>query len=374
MSFEKLTFPSSPFHTDLKRRADAYFAEAGIEKAANRAMMLKTAFWLAFTWGNWALLLALAPSFPLSIVLWGLVGFGLACIGFNVGHDAIHGSYSKNKVVNAILSCTFDMMGASSYTWQVSHNVVHHTWTNIPGVDKDLEPGPTMRFYPQQTSFYHRFQQWYAWPLYGFTGFIWMYIKDFEQLLREDPRTGKRAPLSAIAGVFAGKAAHLVLFVVLPYALLHQPLWQMLLGYITLLFVAGVTLAVVFQLAHNVENVQFPKAVPGTHTMANGWAEHQLLTTANFGRSWLATFICGGLDHQIEHHLFPRVCHIHYPKLAPIVEQCAKEHGVPYFHSGTFLQAVGSHFRTLKRFGTGDEYRREQEAARAQRQDLPQAA
>ena len=73
-------------------------------------------------------------------------------------------------------------------------------------------------------------------------------------------------------------------------------------------------------------------------------------TTVDFApRSRLLAWYLGGLNFQVEHHLFSRVCHIHYPALAPIVKQTAREHGLPYHHNGTFLQAVGSHARTLYR-------------------------
>lgn len=356
---QKLTFPqASHFQGELKRRVDAYFAERGLSKAANGSMVAKTVFWLAFTWGSWALTLAQVVPFPFNLILWIMQGFGFACIGFNIGHDAIHGAYSEKPRVNALLSWTFDIMGASSFTWKVAHNVIHHTYTNIPGVDGDLEPGPTMVFYPQKTKWFHRFQHLYAWYLYSYIGVIWMYLKDFAQLRRGDPLNGKMAAPIDVAQLFAGKALHFGLLVVVPFFVLQQPIWQIALGYWLLLSAAGVTLAIVFQLAHVVEGIVFPRVprVDGvTQTqMPEAWAEHQLRTTANFGVTPLSTFICGGLDFQIEHHLMPRICHCHYRALAPIVEQCAKDHGLPYVHSGSFPSAIGSHYRALKRLGRGD--------------------
>ncbi len=350
----KLTFaPASAFHGELRRRVDAYFTDNNLKKSANGFMVAKTAFWLAFTWGAWALTMREVVSFPLSIALWCAQGFGFACIGFNIGHDAIHGSYSDKKWVNAILAWSFDVMGASSFTWRVAHNVIHHTYTNIPGHDGDLEPGPTMVFYPQPTRWFHRFQHIYAWALYPFIGVIWVYIKDFEQIRRGDPLTGKTAGRLDFAQMMLGKGLHIGLVLAAPLVFMHAPAWQILIGYSLLLATGGVTLAVVFQLAHCIEGVEFPRTPEGAQQMPVSWCEHQLRTTANFGRTALATFICGGLDHQIEHHLMPRICHIHYPALAPIVEQCAREHGLPYVHNGSFFRAVGAHARTLRRLGQG---------------------
>jgi linoleoyl-CoA desaturase len=316
---------------------------------------VKTIFWLSFTWGIFALVVSeQLPSWA-QFFGWAAVGFGLAAIGFNIGHDAIHGAYSSNKTVNNLLSWSFDVMGASSFTWSVAHNVVHHTYTNIVGVDQDLEPGPTLAFYPQPTKPWHRFQHLYAWFLYGFVGIIWVYIKDFDQIRRADPLTGKRASVGDWAKVLFGKVLHIGLLLALPLVVMHAPFWQILLGYTLMLWCGGFTLAIVFQLAHVVEDVVFPRVPTDANKMPDAWAEHQLRTTANFGKTKLATFICGGLDHQIEHHLMPRICHIHYPKLAPIVQQCAQEHGLPYVHKGSFFEAVGSHARVMRMIGNEEE-------------------
>ena len=354
----KLTFqPASAFQGDLKKRVDAYFEERGISKYANNLMVAKTVFWLAFTWGAWAITLLVPMSLPAMLAMFAVQGFGFACIGFNIGHDAIHGGYSAKPWVNKTLSWCFDVMGASSATWAISHNVVHHTYTNIQKVDGDLEPGPWMVFYPQQTRPWHRFQHVYAWLLYCFVGVIWMYVKDFAQLGDKDPLTGKAIPKSAYFQLFTGKLLHIALLLVAPLVFVPAPLWQVMIGYVVFLAAAGFTLAIVFQLAHCIEGVVFPRlpaeASLGASKMPEAWAEHQMRTTANFGKTWMATWICGGLDHQIEHHLFPRICHIHYPALAPIVKKCAEEHGLPYVHSGSFFEAVGVHARTLKRLGNG---------------------
>jgi linoleoyl-CoA desaturase len=181
------------------------------------------------------------------------------------------------------------------------------------------------------------------------------HIKDFDQVRRPDPLTGKRARAIEVGQMLLGKAIHLGLLLVVPLIVLQQPLWQIFVGYACLAAAGGFTLAIVFQLAHCIEGVAFPRVPTDANKMPEAWAEHQLRTTANFGSTPLATFICGGLDHQIEHHLMPRICHIHYPALAPIVEECAREYGLPYIYSGSFFKAVASHARTLRRLGRGDE-------------------
>lgn len=352
----QLKFPAdNAFQRDLRDRVDAYFAENHVEKGANRAMWLKVAFWLVTSAAVFAAA-GLAPvSAGVSIALWALGGFCLAFVEMNVGHDAIHGSLSSNKQVNQLFSLTFDAMGASSTTWKVAHNLLHHTYTNVPGVDADIEPGPFLRFNTGAKHYpWHRLQTVYVWALYCLVAVLWIYQRDFFMMAQRHPRTGKRASVGDWAGLFLGRAVHVVIFLVVPLTLGPQTTTTTLIGYACLLATAGFTLSIVFQLAHVVEGVRYISPDESAR-MPRGWMEHELLTTANFGTTPLATFLTGGLDHQIEHHLFPHICHIHYPALSPIVRACAADHGIPYLHSGTFLQAWGSHTRMLGRLGRNED-------------------
>lgn len=348
MNDRKPAFPgSSAFLVDVRARVDAHFA--GRSSQATGAMIAKTVFWLSLTAGLWALNAFGVVSFPVALLVAALGGFSIANIGFNVGHDAIHLAYARQPWLNAALGRSFDLLGGSSKTWAHSHNMVHHTWTNVPGVDGDLEPGPWMRFYPQAAppAFIHRFQPYYAWFLYGFTSLVWVFKKDFAQLIEQKASTRR------VLDVLSWKLVHFAIFLVVPMVFSGHAWWQSLLLYVVMLAASGVTLATVFQLAHVVEGVAFPRAQE-TDTMPEPWAEHVMRTTANFGRTPVTTFFTGGLDHQIEHHLFPRVCHIHYRAIAPIVERCAKDHGLPYLHSGSFPSALASHARLLGKLGRGD--------------------
>jgi len=340
------------FHAVVKKRVDAYFDDNGISRGANAAMLAKSLFWFGGAAALYGVLLMNAFGFWGSLALGGLIGFFVAGIGFNVGHDGLHGSYSENPWVNRFFGWSFQLVGAASYNWIVSHNVVHHTYTNIPGHDNDIEPGPFMRFHvgnPVRPAY--RFQQFYAWFLYTFTSLNWVFVKDLTQLFEKDPRTGKRPPPIGVASVLMSKVLHGSLLVGV-FVFVELPWWQSALCIIAAQMVAGFTLALVFQLAHVVEGPVTP-LVDEQGAAHRTWAEHQMLTTSNFSRgSAMAQFICGGLNHQIEHHLFPRICHIHYPAIAPIVEQTAKEFGLPYLEHETFWGATKSHYRMLKFLGT----------------------
>lgn len=342
----KLVYPGqSAFFADVRARVDAHFATRS--KHATGGMVAKSVFLVAFT-ATLMIITAIVP-FAFALLTTLLVGACIAFIGFNVGHDAIHLSYSKHGWVNAVLGRSFDVMGGASKTWQRSHNIVHHTFTNVRGVDSDLEPGPWMRFYPKdkRPHFLHRFQGVYAFFLYGFTSLVWVFKKDFVQLIEQ--KAGPRL----VVDVLSGKLAHFALFLGLPLLFSGHAWWMTLVLYVMMLAAAGVTLATVFQLAHVVEGVEFPMH-PESGEMKEPWAENVMRTTADFGLTPLTTFFTGGLDHQIEHHLFPRICHVHYPDIAPIVKQCAHDHGLPYLHSGSFLSALASHVRQMTKLGRGD--------------------
>ncbi len=345
----KLSFTSreSPFKKDLMTRVDAYFA-AGRSRNATPALWAKAAFWLSAVAGLWAVLTFVAMPGWLGLGLSLVTGFCVAQVGFNVGHDAIHGSLSKRPWVNALFSRSFDVMGASSTMWSWAHNVVHHTYTNVPGTDHDLDPGFFLHFYRRESrGFLHRFQHVYAWALYGFTMFVWVFKKDFAQLIERGEKTTKRE----VVDVVVSKVLHLLFWVGVPMLVGTVAWWQVLIGYALVLAVSGFTAAVVFQLAHVVEGPSFPEADAQGH-FEDDFLTHQLKTTANFApRNALATFCTGGLNHQVEHHLFPRVAHIHYPALSTIVEACAKDHGVPYHVNPTFLGALVSHGHMLKVLG-----------------------
>lgn len=348
---DRVTFDTrdNRLQTALRERIEAYFRERGISQHADARMVVKTVLFLGSAAALWSVLTLglLSPGLaaPVAVAL----GVVLAGVGFNVCHDAIHGSYSSKRWVNRLLSYSFDLMGASSYTWSRAHNFVHHTYTNVPGLDHDLEPGPWLLLYPRrQPGFVYRFQHLYALLLYCFTTLVWVFKKDFQQVFSIDTRTGKRAPAGQIAQVLGWKVVHLALFVGLPMLVSGYAWWQVAVGYLLMHAALGLVSAVVFQLAHVVESPQFP-APSGVH---HSWAAHQLMTTSNFSpRSAVAAFFFGGLNRQIEHHLLAKICHVHYPQLAPIVASLAREHGLPYHESPTLFQALASHFRTLQQFG-----------------------
>jgi linoleoyl-CoA desaturase len=345
---------TSTFAADLKREVDSFFERTGRSRFGGLSTLSKTAILFTVTFGSYAwILTGTLPGWAM-LVLTAVMGVGVAGLGFVVGHESIHGATFKSRRANGLLGMTFDLLGASSYLWSVSHNRIHHTWTNVPGADEDIVVSPLLRLSPHtKLRGIHRIQHLLAWPLYGFITLNWVFWKDFDQLLakRLGPLENLKHSRGQIAGIFAGKVLYHAWTIVIPLLVLDVAWWQFLIGYLVMHLTAGFILSVVFQLAHVVEPSAYPE--PDEHgVLPDGWHAHQLRTTMDFAtRNKLLTWYVGGLNHQVEHHLFPRISCRHYANLRPIVKRVAEKHGLPHLEMPGFLSALRSHYRMLKRLG-----------------------
>jgi linoleoyl-CoA desaturase len=357
LSTPGITFPArnaEAFARDVKREVAGYFETRGLSTKATPGMVVKTVLLVALTWGSYAALLVLDPSFPVAVALMALTGLGFAGIGFAVTHDALHGAYSDRPWVNAGIGRLFDLLGANGYMWKITHNVIHHTYTNIDGVDEDLTVSPLLRLSPgTPRRWIHRFQHVYAFLAYGLATLFWVFVKDFKYFFQRNlgPYENKSHPPAEWVNLFLTKAVYYGWAIVVPLVVLSLPWWQFAIAFVVMHLVAGAILGVVFQLAHVVEGPEYP--VPDeAGRMEHQWLLHEMATTANFARgNRLLTWYVGGLNYQVEHHLFPKICSAHYPAIAPIVEQVARRHGVPYHAHPTLMAAVRSHYRRLRELG-----------------------
>lgn len=352
-----ITFPNrqpAEFLREVKEQVDLYFRENKLSTKANGAMKLKTLLLLTWTIGCYLLLLCGSCSGPVSIVWAIFLGVGLAGVGFSVSHDALHGAYSQHDWVNLGLGMTSDLMGVNSYLWKLTHNIIHHTYTNIHGLDEDLSVSPFLRLSPHASlRTIHRWQHLYALPLYSFSTLFWVFVKDYRYFLQRDlgPYKNIQHPTGELAFLLLSKAFYYTWAWIVPLLVLPFAWWQTLLGLVLTNLVAGFLLGIVFQLAHVVEDTQHPEP-QADGTMAQAWLVHEMETTSDFarGNGWLSWYI-GGLNFQIEHHLFPRICSVHYPAISPIVEAVARKHGIAFHDQPTFRAALASHYRTLRRHG-----------------------
>lgn len=350
----RLAFSGSrEFHQDLRRRVDAWFKETGRRKRDNPAMYLKSAVILAAFFGAWGLLVFVADTWWQAVPLAVLLGLATAGIGFNIEHDGGHNAYSSRRWVNRLAALTLDMIGGSSWLWRWKHAVFHHTYVNIKGYDADIDLGTIARLSPHHRRFAHqRLQHWYAWPLYGVMAMKWHFYDDFRDLV--SGRIGALPyPRPRGADLFALVAGKLVFFSLafgIPLAV--HSLANVAVFYALAAAVTGVTLSVVFQLAHCVEEADFVLPAEGAEEIETAWAVHQAQSTVNFAReSRIAAWCLGGLNFQIEHHLLPGICHVNYPALAPLVKQVCAEHGVRYTEYRSFGNGIAAHYRWLKQMG-----------------------
>ncbi|MBO0947827.1 acyl-CoA desaturase [Fibrella sp. HMF5405] len=358
VSLKFIPLNRTEFFATVRRRVDLYFSERQLSTHANGAMWLKAVFFLGTYAGLYGLILSNQFSGWATLGLATLLGLFAAFIGFNVSHDALHDAFSAESRVNRMLGRSFCLVGASPYMWRIMHNVVHHTYTNIPGHDEDIDVAPGLIRLDTSEPYkpWQRFQHLYAFPLYGLASLSWVFRKDYIKFFKKKIGQHNNAnhPRREYVNLFLYKAAYYVAFLVLPLLVLDFSWWQIILGFVVMHVAEGLMIGLIFQLAHVVEGTSFP--VPGQlGAIEEAWAVHQMQTTANFApKSRIATFFCGGLNRQIEHHLFPKICHIHYPAISVIVKQTAHEFKLPYLENPTFFSALGSHYRMLKKMGQAE--------------------
>jgi linoleoyl-CoA desaturase len=356
---ETIKFASNnEFRKTLKKRVGDYFKDNNISKYGNATMVIKTIFMLCLFYVPFVLyLVGIFDNIGLNLLLWAVIGLGMSGIGLSVMHDANHGSYSKKKWVNTALGYTLNLMGGHALNWQVQHNVLHHTYTNVTEVDRDIDPGPLMRFTPEQPlRKHHKYQHIYAWFLYTLLSASWIFTKDFKQLRQfrdQGLLVGRAAYNKLLIELIISKVFYYGYLIVLPIILRPEMWWVSVLGMFIMHFVCGFILSCIFQLAHVMPENDFPMPVDGK--MERSFEEHQLHTTANFsnGNRPFSWFV-GGLNYQIEHHLFPHICHVHYRKISKIVKKTALEFNMPYKSQKNFFKALVYHGRLLKKLGRNE--------------------
>lgn len=286
---------------------------------------------------------------------YAIMGFGTAGIGLGVMHDANHGSVSRRKWINEFLGYSMNLVGGSSFTWKIQHNLLHHSYTNIYELDEDIHDKPFLRLSPHGVlKRHHSFQHIYALGLYCLATLSWVTLKDFRQwnAYRKNglAEKGGFRPGRELTLMIVSKVLYFALVIGLPVAL-GLSWWIALLGFVLAHAIAGLVITVIFQLAHVVEGPDHFVPHP-SGTMENTWAIHQLGTTANFATgSRIVTWFTGGLNHQVEHHLFPHISHLHYTKLSEIVRRTAKDFDLPYYEFPSLWSALRSHLRVLRALG-----------------------
>lgn len=336
------------FSKALKLKTNDYFKDTAIHKTGNRRIFLKAIILLVSFALIYSILVFVQPHWIISVLLCILFGVNLAAIGFNIMHDAGHNSFSNNKNLNSVMSYSLNLLGGNIYFWKLKHNIAHHTYTNIEGEDHDIEI-KFMRIHDdQKLKKHHKYQKFYFILLYGISYLAWVFFQDYEKYFRQ--RLGKTSavfyfPLREKVIFWVSKIFHFMLFIVIPIWLVG--LVPTLVGLLIAGVVCGLLLAIVFQLAHVVAGTDFNAG--DTLKIEDEWMVHQLNTTANFAtKSPILTWLLGGLNFQVEHHLFPKISHVHYPALNAIVRETCQEFNVKYVEFKSFWQAMRSHVKVIQ--------------------------
>lgn len=355
---EKITFTSQDravFNT-LKLRIKNYFASNSIDSVGNTGLYVKSIFFLGTYIGGFISLFTVSMPGWAALLTCAYLGLAAAAIGFNLMHDGAHGSFSNYKWANTLAAYCINLLGGDALLWKNKHNMIHHTYTNIEGHDQDIALSPVLRSNLLQPKYAaHKFQHIYCFLVYGLSSILWVFVLDFQKFA-----SGKVGNISIKESSAKDKRIFWAtkLFYAAAYIALPIYVWgfgSALIGFMVYHFLLGTTLSVVFQLAHVVEDTEFTDKHFENNEITDEWAIHQLKTTANFAtKNAFVTWYTGGLNYQVEHHLFPKISHVHYPAISAIVKEVCKEKDIAYQEYPSFTQALISHLRHLKTMGSAN--------------------
>jgi linoleoyl-CoA desaturase len=353
MATPKFSNVPHSFHRELKRRISDYFEEVGKSTTGNYNLFIKAVILMVGFLSIYIHLVFFTPNVFWQVIESIFLGGLVAAIGFNVMHDGAHGSFSKYKWLNIIAAFSLNILGGNSFMWNMKHNVIHHAYTNVDGMDDDIDIQPWMRMSATQKKYrLHKYQYIYFWGLYSMLYIFWIFVLDYQKYFKS--RVGNMAlkpmKLSDHLVFWGFKLFHLFLFVGLPIYMVGFGSW--LISFLIFTLFAGLVLSLVFQLAHTVEHTAFPVPDVVSGRLEDEWAVHQIKTTANFAtNNKVICWLVGGLNFQIEHHLFPKISHVHYPAISKIIKKACQEYGINYIEFPRMRYAVASHVAFLQQMG-----------------------
>lgn len=353
MSLPKFPKSQNSFSHELKERVHKYFEDNHIASTGNAELYFKAIVLPLLYVGLYIHVVFFTPATPIALLECALIGLTVAAVGFNIMHDGGHGSFSTKPWLNNLAFFSLNILGGSNFMWNMKHNVIHHAYTNIDGLDDDIDAKPFLRMAKTQPKLkMHKYQHLYFWFLYSLLYMFWVFFTDFRKYFSH--KVGS-VPLKKMKTkdhiiFWASKIFFYGYIIVLPIVKFGFLPW--LAGFLTMALTGGFVLSIVFQLAHTVQDASFPVPDESTHKMEDEWTVHQLKTTANFATdNKLICWYVGGLNFQVEHHLFPKISHIHYPAISKIVKQTCKEFGISYIEYPKMANAIASHISYLRMVG-----------------------
>ncbi|MBN2237954.1 MAG: acyl-CoA desaturase [Bacteroidales bacterium] len=361
MTSNKLKFSpkyQAEFINELRLKVKEYFETNKISKFGNSESYLKSTFMvLLYLLPFIFMLTGVTSSLLGTLFSWILMGFGMAGVGMVLMHDANHKSFSKHASLNKWLGKSLYFLGGFPPNWRHQHNMLHHGFTNIDGHDEDIDAGPVLRLSPNKPLLkLHKYQHFYAWFLYSLMTLMWVTTKDFKQLFRHHKKgilkTNNLNYSKLMIDLILSKIVYYGIFIVLPMLFIPVAWYWIILSFLLMHLVSGFILTIIFQTAHVMPTSIYP--VPDNQgNMENNWAIHQLLTTSNYApKSRFFSWMIGGLNYQVEHHLFPNISHVHYRKISTLVKATTEKYKLPYYVQPNFLAALLNHFRMLRKLGS----------------------
>ncbi|WP_332734478.1 fatty acid desaturase family protein [Flavihumibacter sp.] len=349
----KFSNSAQSFHAELKKRINNYFEERGKSTTGNMTLYTKAIILLIAFVFVYVHLVFFTPVIWLAVLECVALGGIVAAIGFNVMHDGAHGSFSKYKWINRLAALSLNILGGNHFMWNVKHNVIHHAYTNVDGIDDDINIQPWMRMSTTQKKYsFHKYQHLYFWLLYSLLYILWIFLLDYTKYFRSKIGSMplKKMKVADHITFWSFKVVNLALYVGIPIYMVGFQTW--LVGFLIFSTLAGFIISIVFQLAHTVEHTAFPMPDAETGRLEDEWAVHQLKTTANFAtNNKVVNWLVGGLNFQVEHHLFPKISHVHYPAISKIIRNTCIEYGIPYIEYPKTRYAIASHVSFLKQMG-----------------------
>ncbi len=339
------------FYITLQQRVEAYFTHNKCRKTGNNWLYIKSFFFLTSY--------ILAYGFILMVhsdtMGWGVnIAFCYALMGFltvplilNIGHEAVHNTFSTHSRLNKMLTWIFNLVGADAAIWHYRHIHAHHAFTNVVGYDHDIGQSHLARLAPDAVYFkVHRWQHFYMpfmYLIYTLNWLIYRDFKDYYQLFKISKPNWRGWTRLILSKIF-----YFSYILILPLYLFWDNRSLVIGSFLLMQAVMSVTTFLILVSTHLGEEAVFP--MPNSENdFSHTWAAHQLLTTTDFApNSWLVTQLFGGFNLHVVHHLFPHISHIHYPALTQLVRETAQEFGLTYNQFPSFGQTIVSHFKLLK--------------------------
>lgn len=351
----KKTIESSDFARTLNSRINSYFTDRGISKHANAHMIFKSILSVSLWIFTFVLIMTDWFSPVGLIVMYVIHGFTQLFMTYNISHDANHKAYSSNQIVNKVLACTFDLVGINSYMWRLLHNTSHHTFVNVQGKDSAITSDKLLRFAPDETwSPLHRYQHVYAPFVYTLATLEWVLVKDFNYFINKKNYGNLRVekhPLKEWVFLIATRLFYFGYILVIPMIFLSVPWYVIIIGFVLMHAFIGFHISLIFQPCHITLESEYPNA-DEEGNLTSDYINHVFSTTCDFSRTKpFRTWMLGGLNLHIIHHMNSSICHVHYPALTEILRETAREFGLQYREFETVADAFRVHLRMLKKLG-----------------------